>query len=338
MPEPGPERRAVYESDAQMRPDLEFVPAGLDRLVAGNRGRLLDARRTPITVVGVSAHRGSFSVRVDAFEDAGATWELFLGEIGRFQFERDTARAPQREVDDLQESLTRFDRELEIESSPRALEESRMEIGSRREEVRGLLAARPNVMALDVGEAIRRREGDPALYGFLESFLESRGIDRTERDLLTPLVSNPRSGEMVKGHAIVLAELGFCSYRGPAARDPDLFMGDGSKESRREHILWRMALTQAVWSGFGPVPLFRAAATEGVLRRSSHESIVSATFSKDVADSHFEGGPTTRAAMLMRQDLPLDRLLMTFLETRALNDRFREAEAVLIGSDAGSPF
>lgn len=47
-----PERRSVYESDAHVRPASEFVPAGLAHLVTGNRGRLPDARQTPITVVG----------------------------------------------------------------------------------------------------------------------------------------------------------------------------------------------------------------------------------------------------------------------------------------------
>lgn len=333
------ERADIYEADAQMRPDSDFEPAALERLVVGNSGRLLDARRTPITVTGVAAERGSFTVRVDGFEDVGATWELFLGEIGRFQLERGTARAPQREVADLQASLARFDRELEIEASPDALEGSRMEIGRRREVVGDLLETRTSIAALDdVGGAIARREGDPALYELVETFLDARGLARIERDLLALLVSNPRSGEMVKGHAIVLAELGLCPYRGLVPRDPDLFTGDGSKDVRREHILWRMALTQELWSSIGPVPLFRAAATDGVLQRSNHESLISATFSKHVADSHFAGGPSTRAAVLMRQQLPLDRLLVTFLETRAFNDRFHEAEAVLVGSDAGSPF
>jgi hypothetical protein len=50
------------------------------------------------------------------------------------------------------------------------------------------------------------------------------------------------------------------------------------------------------------------------------------------------GGPGTRAADLWRQIVPCERLLMTFLETAALNARFKEAEAVLIGDHGNGAF
>lgn len=58
---------------------------------------------------------------------------------------------------------------------------------------------------------------------------------------------------------------------------------------------------------------------------------VSATLSIDVAGEHFRGGPSTRTAAILRQPLPHRRLLMTFLETPAMNAPFKEAEAVLVG-------
>ncbi len=57
---------------------------------------------------------------------------------------------------------------------------------------------------------------------------------------------------------------------------------------------------------------------------------MSATLSREVATAHFEGSTTTRTAVLWRQEVPVTRLLMTFLETREMNARFHEAEAVLI--------
>jgi hypothetical protein len=56
-----------------------------------------------------------------------------------------------------------------------------------------------------------------------------------------------------------------------------------------------------------------------------------ATFSRDVADAHFAGGPSTRTAVMTRQAVAIDRLLMTFWETAAMNRHFREAEAVVVG-------
>ncbi|HET6866786.1 MAG TPA: hypothetical protein VFH80_12785 [Solirubrobacteraceae bacterium] len=65
---------------------------------------------------------------------------------------------------------------------------------------------------------------------------------------------------------------------------------------------------------------------------------MSATLSREVATAHFDGGPTTRTAVLWRQAVPVTRLLMTFLETRAMNARFHEAEAVLIADPHNSAF
>jgi hypothetical protein len=65
---------------------------------------------------------------------------------------------------------------------------------------------------------------------------------------------------------------------------------------------------------------------------------VSATLSRDVATAHFDGGPTTQTAVLWRQEVPITRLFMTFLETRGMNARFHEAEAVLIGEPHNHAF
>lgn len=323
----------IYESGAEMRPDSEFVPASLDLLVVGNRGRLLDTRRTPVTVVGVEPERAAFVARVEAFEDAGATWELFLGELGRFQFERDSARADTEQLSALEHRLAEFDRPLVIECVRELRDDAMRELDRRRVSIRSRLGSRLEFGPEDVERAIETRNGDPRFYALTAELLAANGLAALEEDLLGPLVSNPRSGEAVKGHAIVLAELGLCPYRGRVVRDPDLFAGDGSKENRAEHLLWRMALTQELWRQIDHVLLYRGAATDSTLDLSKPASFVSATFSQNVAESHFEGGPATKAAVLIRSPLPLDRLFMSFVETELMNSRFKEAEALLIGGD-----
>jgi hypothetical protein len=67
---------SIYAHDEDSAPDSVFAAGEFRHLVVGNRGRLLDARRTPITVVDVAPERGLFVVRIDAFEDAGARWEF----------------------------------------------------------------------------------------------------------------------------------------------------------------------------------------------------------------------------------------------------------------------
>jgi len=90
--------------------------------------------------------------------------------------------------------------------------------------------------------------------------------------------------------------------------------------------------------GVREVTLYRAAATDGPLPAARPSSLVSATFSRRVADDHFDGGPSTRTAVLWRQAVPFDRVLMTFLETRAMNERFEEAEAVLLADPGNRAF
>jgi hypothetical protein len=106
---------SAYESDSDPAPDSAFTAGKLELLVAGNGGRLLDARRTPISVVEVDPERGSFVVQIDGFEDKGARWELSLDEVRRFQFEHGAAKAAGDRLASLEHSRDRFARELVID-------------------------------------------------------------------------------------------------------------------------------------------------------------------------------------------------------------------------------
>jgi hypothetical protein len=313
----------IYESDPEAAPDSEFVPGELALLVVGNRGRLLDARRTPVTVTAVRPATGDFEIEVGAFEDAGARWVLPLRDVGRFQFARDAARGVAAELD---QAAARFDHVLEIACDEDARAATTRRLGAERAATAAWLRGR--LPPIDVDACVERREGEPSLYALLDERLgELAALDRA---FAASFVSNPRSGELVKGHAIVLAELGLCPYRGQVVRDPATF-ANLPKERRADHLVARLAFTQALWSALGreTVTLHRAAAVGPPLPAS----LVSSTFSASVAASHFAAAAT---AVQWRQVLGLDRLLMTFLETRALNAPYREAEAILL-ADPGNP-
>lgn len=87
-----------------------------------------------------------------------------------------------------------------------------------------------------------------------------------------------------------------------------------------------------------PPTIYRAAAVDGPLPPRVPASFVSGTFSEEVAAAHFAGGATTQTAVMWRQVVDPGRLVMTFLETAAMNDRFHEAEAVLIEDPANLAF
>ena len=331
---------AIYQSDPEAAPDTEFVAGELSRLVVGNRGRLLDARRTPITITAVQPATGSFEVEIGAFEDAGARWELALDQIERFQFAPDAAAAPADAIAAFRAAAEKFDRPLRIECDPGARERTFGRIAAARASARALLTRDPLIASIDPAAHIERRDGEPRLYTLLEEFLAADGLSKLDRSFSQTFVSNPGSGELVKGHAIVLAELGLCPYDGKVVRNPELFAEPWSKPRRAGHLIARLGFVQELWSlwGYEAVTLYRAAATDGRLGPPPRSSFVSTTFSRDVAAAHFEGGAATQAAAIWRQRTPVDRLFMTFLETGAMNQRFREAEAVVIADPLSGTF
>jgi hypothetical protein len=325
----------IYRSDPGAAPDSDFEPGGLAHLLPGNRGRLLDARRTPVTVRALAHETGFFEVEVGAFEDAGARWRVPVEDVGRFQFARGGALAGAGEVAALRAAAERFDRTTRVAADPAAAERTRARVAAERAPVRAALERAGCAGSFDLAGHVERREGDPRLFAALAAHLEEHGLVALDRAFAAGFVSNPWSGEVVKGHAIALAEMGLCPYEGKIVRDPGLFAGAWSAERRAAHLIVRMAFAQELWGGAAAtVTLYRGAASEEDIAPPHRSSFVSATFSRAVAEAHFEGGPSTRAAVLVRREVPVERLVMSFLETEAMNARYREAEAVLVGDPA----
>ena len=176
------------------------------------------------------------------------------------------------------------------------------------------------------------RRGDPVLAADLEAWLRARHIWDVESQLTRVFVSNPRSGEVVKGHRMVLAELGLAAYRGPIVRDPATFEGAWSRDRRAEHVIDRLAFVRALFERLDrpEVTVWRGASAEGRLEARPGRTFVSTSFDEAVARSHYEDGGPGWTRVLVRQDVPAARLFMTYHETAAMNGVFLEAEAVLL--------
>jgi hypothetical protein len=309
----------VYERDPHAAPDDAFETGTLEHLVPGNRGRLLDSRRTPVVVTDVLPSTGTFEVEVAAFEDVGARWEIEVERVGGFQFEPGQASADVGTVAALDEAGRRFDRPLSIPCAETERADTAARIEAARTKARGFLPG-------------------PSPFVALEAFLEGRGLSTMEEAFAERFVSNASSGELVKGHAIVLAQLGLCPYEGKVVRSPDLFAGEWSEDRRADHIVSRLGFVRELHAvdGLERVTLYRGLASDEPLKAPRARSFVSATFDPSVAEAHFSGGPSTVAAAIYRQVVPVERLFMTYRETRAMNRQFRESEVVLIG-DPESP-
>ena len=330
----------IHQFNPDMAPDSEFEPGVLAHLVPGNRGRMLDPRRTPIQILSLKPAIGSFVCEVLDFEDRGASGicpsRMCAGSSSR------AIRAPRRR-----------------RSSGRSRRRSRASIGrsgshairrsvrsrsnaspARRREAAEWLEAHSSFFRAGARLDLSTRDGEPRLWADLRAYLTPRRTWPIEEAFARQFVSHPGAGECVKGHRIVLAELGLAEYRGKVTRDPELFADPWSKPARADHILARLAFVHEVFTRAGvaePV-LYRGLATDHAPEPRRGMSFVSATFSREVAMSMFEPAGATAQGVLMRQRTPCSRLFMTYLETEPMNRHFREAEAVLLEQSEGAWF
>ncbi|HJZ66754.1 MAG TPA: hypothetical protein VKF81_01315 [Blastocatellia bacterium] len=332
---------SIYESNEIRLPDSEFESGEYRHLVIGNCGRLLDSRRTPIKIIDIRRSIGIFVVRIEAFEDKGALWEIPFEEVSNYQFEKGGQLATASALLDIHRAVDQFAHPLQISLDQEArtvtlkrIVEICAEVGDWLEDHSQFFSGQHD---LPTPEA---RKGAPELFSDLQEYLASRELCQMEEALARQFVSNPYSGEMVKGHQIVMAELGLVAYEGKLIRDPELFSGKWNRARRAEHILCRMAFVQSVFRRLGHdrVCLYRGISFEGRVPSCRNRTFVSATFSIDVANSHFESADEESIGVLYRQFVPIERLFMTYYETEQMNIQFREAEAVLLYDEANPVF
>ena len=129
----------MYQADPEALPDDRFAPGELGWLVAGNDGRLLDARRTPVRVTAIDLRHGFFEIEIAAFEDKGARWLVPLEEVTRYQFSPQGERASASVIARMTDTIARLNVALEITPD----QETRRRTASRR--------SRPNGHAHETG-------------------------------------------------------------------------------------------------------------------------------------------------------------------------------------------
>ncbi len=172
------------------------------------------------------------------------------------------------------------------------------------------------------------RRGDELLMADLESFMRDRGLWEMDQAFTRQFVCHPYAGEIVKGHRIVIAELGLAAYAGTIVRDPATFEGAWSRKHRATHVCTRLAFLRALFVQLGQerVLLWRGISADGPPDAGRRYTLVSMTFDEAVARSHLAGDSERRRRLLISARVPVSRLLMTYLETRAMNENYLEAE------------
>jgi len=321
----------THQFDSAMLPDSDFASGTLAHLAVGNSGRMLDPRRTPIRIVGFDSLTGTFFCEVLAFEDRGVRWQLPYESVASFQFPKNCVLAGPADIKEFQLAVLRFDRPLEIGIDTSAREDTLSRVAEARRASRAWFDERLQFV-LDGGLDLSRPVGDSRVWQSCKAYFRARGLWEIEDEFATQYVSNPYSGEFVKGHRIVLAELGLAEYRDRILRDERTLAGAWRKAVRAAHIIARIAFVQELFARGGHVEvlLHRGIATNAKPEEHAGRGFVSASFSYEIATSML--GPTgaARTGTVDTALFPVERLFMTYQETAHLNRQFQEAEAVLI--------
>jgi hypothetical protein len=327
----------IHQYDGNMTPDSDFMPGDIELLSVGNLCRLLDQRRTPGFIEKYFDDTAMFRWRITAFEHSGRYWDLPAEDVVNYQFSMDATRLDSDRVGSIKAAINRFQTRLVIKASGKAREETESAIAIAEGEITRWLESESaflrNKEPLDLGS----RAGPESLGIDLIKYMASLGMGEVERRTADNIVLNPCSGEWVKGMELVLAEMGLVQYRSKVLRAPDVFEGPGDKDARRQYLIHRLAFVRAFFSllGIEEVVLYRGASIEGE-RRGQAAALASCTFSLTVARSfcNFDRTSRFKHSYLVKRTVPVNRLFMTYLETRAMNEDYKEAEALILRDDA----
>ncbi|MHA1569477.1 MAG: hypothetical protein ACTSXZ_08395 [Alphaproteobacteria bacterium] len=303
-------------------------------LVPGNRCRLLDGRRTPGVIEAVDEKSAMFRWRITAFEDEGVCWDMTAEHVTRYQFAKDAKRLNASATEALQKRSAQLDKELVVPAREEDRARAEQEIAQAQTEATAWLKSESVFLRSGVRLDFSQRQGPPEAADDFIRFMAKYNLQEVETRTAANMVSNPESGEWVKGMNIVLAEMGLQGYRGKATRTEDLFAGQGAKPERTRYLIHRLAFLRAFFASLGidSVSLFRGASMEWDWRPRGVRTFTSWTFSREVAESFSQEGLDGKFAhgYLVRRTFPVSKLLMTYIETAEMNGQFKEAEALVL--------
>ncbi len=143
---------------------------------------------------------------------------------------------------------------------------------------------------------------------------------------------NPYSGEWIKAMKIVMAEMGLIDYAGKITRGKSAFEGVGAKDKREKYIIIRLAFLRAFFriNGISEVPLYRGVSSEIDFFKTTN-SILSCTFNSSTAKEFacIDNSENFRSCYWIKFICPVEKIFMTYLETKEFNERYQEQECVV---------
>jgi hypothetical protein len=298
-------------------------------LIPGNRGQMLSGSHTLFEITRLFPETGMFEIRLLEGEDKDTCWKLPYEDVRSYEFFEGNKVLSIADSLEMVRIIFKFTQKLAIPHNDLARVKTLQKIANEQTKCKQWLTMK-NVDQFNPDSYIASKVGSVSFMDLLREYLNTENLQALDDSFSRAYVHNPHSGEIVKGHAIVLAELGLIDYHGTVVRDSKLFSGIWSKSYRAKHIIKRIAFVRELWalSGLSSVSLYRAYGHDEALVRHQ-PSFLSTTFSFNVAEDIFNS-TTGRVAGMFRQEVPLERLFMTFLETPAMNRQHQEAEAIIL--------
>lgn len=324
----------IHQKNDRKLHDSCFETGTLYHIVPGNKGRLLDGRRTPGYIEKYDDESAMFIWRITDFEDKGKCWEVPAEEVFAYQFEKNSKKLREDEVNKVESKCKLFSEKLVIYGSELESKDTMELIEKEKVKVNNWFINQSQFVRFGKSQLdILSKVGSEFLYNDLSSYMDSCGVLDLERKTANQYLLNPYSGEWIKGLRIVLAEMGLIDFNEKKPRTNEIFKGIGCKDKRRQYIISRLAFVQTFFelSGYQEVQLFRGMATEGKLFEKS-KTFISATFNPEVgkAFSSIDRNEQITFSYFIKFTYPIENLFMTFFETKAFNERYQEQEAVIL--------
>ncbi len=320
------EQHTIFESDNN------FDSGTLAHLIIGNEGRVLDGRRTPGFIEHYDKDSAMFIWRITGFEDAGNFWEIPAEQINCYQFRKGSPLLSQDEVSCISKRCQELNKTLCIPKSATAYSQTEQEIAQQEKVACEWITQHSTFYHAGAEFDFDAKEGIELLFADLENYLKASGLYEVEKETAEHYLLNPYSGEWIKGMRIVMAEMGLIAYNGTYPRKKETFMGIGSKKKRIAYVIARTAFVRSIFKlkGITEIPLFRGMSSE-IDFYETPQTLISTTLSASTAMefADIKQSSKARSAYFVKFTCPVDKLFMTFFETKQFSERYKEQEAVI---------
>ena len=326
----------LHQQNKNLIDDTNYIKGALTYLVEGNPCVLLDGRRTPGIIEKIDLDSGMFIWRIKDFEDEGKFWELPFEDIHLFQFLKDANQNEKSIVDRYESIIKEKQKKLDITIDPVIQKYTIKKIEQLKKKMIIWLDNESRYFKSNDTLDWTKKKGNDLLSDDLKQYLKSINCLYLEDETTNQFCLNPYSGELIKGMCICLAEMGLVDYHGFEARKSSTFSGLYKKEIRKKYLLHRLSFMQALFEKANQkeLTIFRGMTSEKPFKKMNRP-LLSTTAHLETAKAFFDDSINFKhkSAYIIKLNVDVKSIFMTYLETNAFNRQYLEQEIILLNTD-----